>query len=264
MTPHCLTIAGSDPGGGAGIQGDLKTFTRLEAYGMAVVTALTAQNTHEVRGVHAVPSDFVRLQLRTVLDDIRCDAAKTGMLANAAIIRAIAEELSTGEKIPLVVDPVMVSTSGARLLEEDAVQAMRECLMPLATIATPNMPEAGVLSGMVIRDVEDAIQAAKAIHALGARVVVVKGGDVEFEPGTVCDVVFDGEQVTVLRAPRISSGNTHGSGCALAAALAVGLARGLTPFQAIDLARRFVRSAIEASERVGRGPGPVNHLRAEA
>jgi hydroxymethylpyrimidine/phosphomethylpyrimidine kinase len=158
----------------------------------------------------------------------------------------------------------MVSTSGARLLEEDAVAAMRERIIPLAAVATPNAPEAGVLTGSAVRSLDEASRAAEAIHAMGAKVVIVKGGDVEYESGTVCDVVFDGRQMVVLRVDRLASGNTHGSGCALAAAIAVGLGRGLAPRDAIEMARRFVRSGIETSVQVGRGPGPVNHLRAHA
>ena len=212
MTSHCLSIAGSDPGGGAGIQGDLKTFAALGAYGMAVITALTAQNSLEVRGVHSVPPDFVRLQLRTVFDDIRVDAAKTGMLATADIIDAVADELAARVGLPVVVDPVMVSSSGARLLAEDAVEAVRRRMMPLAAVATPNAPEAAVLAGFAVESEDDARRAAEVIHAMGAKVVVVKGGDVDYGTGEVLDIVFDGREFTVLRASRLRTGNTHGSG----------------------------------------------------
>ncbi|MCX7019782.1 MAG: bifunctional hydroxymethylpyrimidine kinase/phosphomethylpyrimidine kinase [Candidatus Sumerlaeota bacterium] len=260
IIPHCLTIAGSDSCGGAGIQGDLKTFTVLGAYGMAVITALTAQNTGEVRGVHAVPADFVRLQLATVLDDIRCDAAKTGMLANADIVRAVAGELGRRPRFPLVADPVMVSTSGARLLEEDAVDAVRGRLLPLCAVATPNAPEAEILTGVKIRAIEDAERAARAIHGMGAAAVLVKGGDVEYEPGTVTDVLYDGVTASRLRSRRIASRTAHGSGCALASAICVGLARGHSVHEAVDMARRFVYKAIAEGRIIGREAGPVNHL----
>jgi hydroxymethylpyrimidine/phosphomethylpyrimidine kinase len=260
---HCLTIAGSDPGGGAGIQGDLKTFTVLGAYGMAVVTALTAQNTIGVTGVHPVPPDFVRLQLATVLDDIRVDAAKTGMLATSDIIGAVADELLSRPAFPLVVDPVMVSTTGARLLAEDAVQVVRTRLLPLATLATPNAPEAEVLCGFPIRTVTDAVRAAAEIRAMGARAVLIKGGDSDLEPGFVVDVLSAGDgEPTVLRGRRIVTGNTHGSGCALASAICAGLANGSSVSAAVSAARRFIQGAISSAFRVGSGAGPVNHLHA--
>lgn len=258
--PHCLTIAGSDPGGGAGIQGDLKTFTVLGAYGMAVITALTAQNSLGVAGVHAVPPDFVRLQMRTLFDDIPVSAAKTGMLATAEIIAAVLAELPAG--LPLVADPVMVSTSGSRLLEESAIDAVRRLLMPRCTIATPNAPEAEVLTGIAIHCVDDAVRAGLAIAAMGARAVLVKGGDSSIEEGRVVDVLVADGTTTVLRSPRVETPHTHGSGCALAAALCVGIARGLSVTASVDLARRFVAAGIRSARAVGGGNGPVDHLHA--
>lgn len=260
---HCLTIAGSDPSGGAGIQGDLKTFTVLGAYGMAVITALTAQNTREVRGVLPIPPEFVRSQLATVLDDVRCDAAKTGMLANAAIIREVAAEWKARGGIPLVVDPVMVSTSKARLLQEDAIDAVRCELMPLATVATPNSSEAAVLVGYAVETLDAAKRAAMDIVRMGARAALVTGGHLEPDSEEIVDVLATGGDCAVLRARRIDTVHTHGSGCALASAICVGLARGLDVTGAVELGRRFVRRAIEAAGPLGGGYGPVNHLGAQ-
>jgi hydroxymethylpyrimidine/phosphomethylpyrimidine kinase len=261
--PHAMTIAGSDPGGGAGIQGDLKTFCAMNVYGMAVLTALTAQNSHEVRGVHAVPPDFVRLQLRTVLDDIRCDAAKTGMLANADIIRAVAEEWRAHSHTPLVVDPVMVTTSGARLLEPDAIDTLVRDLLPLCTVTTPNSVEAEVLAGFPVRTLSEAHEAAREIHRLGAPAVLITGGHLE-TGDEMLNVLFDGSQDVVIRSRRVPSHHTHGSGCALAASICAGLAKGMDLRGAVEQACRFVRNAVECASPVGKGPGPVNHLFAMA
>ena len=260
---NCLTIAGSDPSGGAGIQGDLKTFTVLGAYGMAVITALTAQNTREVRGVLPIPPEFVRSQLATVLDDVRCDAAKTGMLANAAIIGEVAGEWKARGGIPLVVDPVMISTSKARLLQEDAIDAVRRALMPLATVTTPNSSEAAVLVGYEVETVQAARRAARDIVKMGAKAALVTGGHLAPEGGEIADVLaVAGGDCVVLRAPRIDTIHTHGSGCALAAAICVGLARGLDVAAAVELGRGFIRRAIQAAGPMGGGFGPVNHLAA--
>ena len=254
-----MTIAGSDPGGGAGIQGDLKTFCAMNVYGMAVITALTAQNSHEVRGVHPVPADFVALQIRTVLDDIGVDAGKTGMLANADIVRAVAREWRRQPRIPLVVDPVMVTTSGARLLEPDAVEVVIGELLPLCTVTTPNAAEAEILAGFPVKTSRDAEKAAQAIHRLGAPSVLVTGGHLDTGP-EIADVLFDGTRTTVFRSLRVGSIHTHGSGCALAAAICAGLATGLPLSPAIENARDFVHGAIACASQVGKGPGPVNHL----
>lgn len=257
---RCMTIAGSDSGGGAGIQGDLKTFAALGAYGMSVIAALTAQNSHEVRGVHDVPPAFVRQQLQTVLDDIPCDGAKTGMLSSAPIIQAVVEELASRPRFPLVVDPVMVSTSGARLLSPDAVEAVRVLLLPMATLATPNSAEAEVLAGFAIQSLEDSKRAAAAIHGLGCKAVLVKGGDFCSGQDSVFDVFYDGDKFEVFRSARLDTPNTHGSGCALAAAICVGLAKKLSVIEAIKQARLFVHDAIAQAYAIGSGPGPVNHL----
>lgn len=256
----CLTIAGSDPSGGAGIQGDLKTFTALGAYGMAVLTALTAQNTCEVRGIHEVPPEFVASQIATVLDDLPCHAAKTGMLASAAIVQAVVSELRRHPQLPLIVDPVMVSTSGARLLDEMAVDAVRRELLPLATIVTPNAPEAEVLAGITIRTPEDAERAARLIYEFGPQSVLVKGGDFAPQSSQVTDLLFDGTTVTRWTSPRIPTRHCHGSGCALAAALCVHLAQKSDLLPAVESARQFVQNAIRYALPIGSGNGPVNHL----
>ena len=255
---NCLTIAGSDPSGGAGIQGDLKTFTVLGAYGMAVITALTAQNTQGVAGVHGAPAEFVALQLQTLFSDVKVHAAKTGMLATAEIIEAVVGNLPW--ELPLVVDPVMVSTSGSRLLEASAVEAVKKNLLPRAWMTTPNAPEAEVLTGICIRTVDDAIAAAKAIGQMGAQHVLVKGGDSNLEPGIVVDVFHSEGQTHVLREDRIDTIHTHGSGCALASALCVAVGRGYKPREAVDFAREFIQRAILTATKLGEGNGPVNHL----
>lgn len=261
-TCQCLTIAGSDPSGGAGIQGDLKTFSALNAYGMAVITALTAQNTQEVRGVFAIPADFVRQQLAAVLDDVRVDAAKTGMLADAEIIEEIAAELKSRSPIPLVIDPVMVSTTKARLLRQDAEVALINKLLPLATITTPNTHEAEVLVGHSVRTLDEAKRAARAICKMGPRAALVTGGQLDEQEDTCHDVLCTGDDVVVLESRRIPTQHTHGSGCATASAIAVGLGRGLDIAGAVDLARKFILRAIEAAGPLGKGYGPVNHLAA--
>lgn len=266
--PRCLTIAGSDPSGGAGIQGDLKTFTVLGAYGMAVLTALTAQNTLGVTGVMAVDPDFVRAQLAAVLDDIGCDGAKTGMLATAALVEAVAgllgSRFAAGGAFPLVVDPVMVATSGDRLLDADAVRAIRERLLPLAALVTPNAPEAAVLAGFDVNTPDDAERAARVIHTMGPKAVLVKGGDADLDGELVTDVFFDGVEAIRWTEPRVPTRHTHGSGCALAAAAAVAMARGADPREAAMEGRRFVLRAIRSAALPGGAPGggngPVDHL----
>ncbi|GIX44542.1 MAG: bifunctional hydroxymethylpyrimidine kinase/phosphomethylpyrimidine kinase [Candidatus Hydrogenedentota bacterium] len=258
----CLTIAGSDSGGGAGIQGDLKTFTVLGAYGMSAITALTAQNTLGVSAIHEVPSEFVREQIRIVLSDLGCDAAKTGMLANQSVILVVAEELAKVPELPVVVDPVMVSTTGARLLAEDAIDLLREKLVPRATLVTPNCPEAAILANHPIQNLNDAIAAARRIAGLGPSAVLVKGGDATFDADVVTDVLCIGDEIELLRAPRIATRHTHGSGCALSSAICVGLARGMDVREAVAFGRTFIRRAIEQAVVVGQGASPVNHLSA--
>jgi hydroxymethylpyrimidine/phosphomethylpyrimidine kinase len=257
--PKALTIAGSDSGGGAGIQADLKTFTVLGTYGLSVVTALTAQNTLGVQEIAEVEPEFVRAQLDSVLGDIGADAAKTGMLSNAAVVEVVAEGLERFHLTNLVVDPVMVAKSGDRLLREDAVEALRERLMPLAAIVTPNLEEAAILAGMgKISSLRDMRRAAEFLCELGARAALVKGG--HGTGSSSDDLWFDGSEFVTLAAERLDVPHTHGTGCTLSAALAAGLAKGLSPLEAAREAKRFITGAIAAAQPLGRGIGPVNHL----
>lgn len=260
-----LTIAGSDSGGGAGIQADLKAFAARGVYGMSAITALTAQNTIGVFGVFPVTPEFVAQQIDAVMEDIGADAWKTGMLANAAIIQVVAERARHYRVERLVVDPVMVAKSGDPLLEPEARLALVEHLLPLAYIVTPNRHEAQVLADMEIHTPEDAIQAARCIHALGPRYVLVKGGHL---PGTVeaVDLLYDGQRFEEFRAPRIETINTHGTGCTLASAIAAELAKGADAAQAVAEAKRYLTAALQsgASLRLGRGHGPVNHFLGQA
>jgi hydroxymethylpyrimidine/phosphomethylpyrimidine kinase len=256
--PRALTIAGSDSGGGAGIQADLKTFAAFGVYGASAITAITAQNTIGVRAIHDVPAAVVAAQIDAVLDDIGADAAKTGMLSSPEIIETVADRLRAHAVVALVVDPVMVAKSGDRLLREDAVQALRELLLPLAAVVTPNAPEATVLSGVDVVDTASAREAARLIHDMGPALVVVKGGHLEGD--TSDDVVFDGHTFEILSGRRVATSHTHGTGCTFSAAIAACLARGLSPFEAVREARAYLQGAIEHAEPLGRGHGPVNHL----
>jgi len=255
--PRALTIAGSDSGGGAGIQADLKVFLALGCHGMSAVTALTAQNTVGVSGIHAVPADFVAAQVDAVATDIGVDAAKTGMLANSKIVAATADAIRANHIPNLVVDPVFVAKSRDHLLEPDAVAALREEVLPLATIVTPNLYEAGgLLGGEEIGDLNQMREAARALHKLGPQAVLVKGGHL---PGDrAVDVLFDGTNITELDGPRFDTEDTHGTGCALSAAIAARLARGDAVLDAVRFAKGFVAGAIQHGLRIGRGYGPVN------
>ena len=256
--PRVLTIAGSDSGGGAGIQADLKTFAALGVYGASVVTAITAQNTLGVRAIHNLPPEIVAAQIDAVLEDIGANAAKTGMLSSAAIIDIVAGRVHAHGLTRLVVDPVMVARSGDRLLRQDAVAALRELLLPLAAIVTPNAPEASVLAGLEVVDEPTAREAARRIHALGPGLVIVKGGHVGGERSD--DIAWDGISFEVLSAPRIETPHTHGTGCTFSAAIAAELARGLSPLDAARAAKAYLHGAIEHAEPLGAGHGPVNHL----
>jgi hydroxymethylpyrimidine/phosphomethylpyrimidine kinase len=255
--PVALTIAGSDSSGGAGIQADLKTFHALGVYGASAITALTAQSTVGVSGIVPVDAAFVALQIDTTVDDIPPDAVKTGMLAEAAIVDVVAEAAVRHRFPALVVDPVMVATTGARLLADDAVDRLRDRLLPLATLVTPNAPEAAVLLGRAVETSADQEAAARALVAeLGARAALVKGGDLEGE--TLTDVFYDGERVEVFRDRRLVTTSTHGSGCALASAIAAMLARGERLPAAVAKARAWVRRGIETAPPLGRGRGPLD------
>jgi len=257
-----LTVAGSDPSGGAGIQADLKTFAAFRVYGMAALTALTVQNTRGVRGFTAVEPGFVVAQVEAVLDDVPPQATKTGMLANAGIVRALADLFARRPAPNLVVDPVMVATSGDLLLERDAVEAIRRDLLPAAAVITPNRPEAETLLGQPIRSPRDAEEAARALAALGPRAVLLKGGHAEARGGTPresLDLLYADGRVEALALPWIDTPHTHGTGCTLSAALAAGLARGWPLLEAARRAKRFVWVGLVLGLPVGGGRGPVNH-----
>ena len=252
--PVALTIAGSDSGGGAGIQADLKTFAALGVHGTSAITAVTAQNTIGVTDILELPAALIREQIAAVVDDIGVQAAKTGMLSSTEIITTVAEAVTRHHLTRLVVDPVMVAKGGARLLRDDAVDALREQLIPLAAVITPNIPEAEVLLGRQIRSLDDRRSAARQLVAMGARAAVVKGGHAD----DVTDVFFDGAQEIDLSGERIATANTHGSGCVFSAAIAAWLARGADPLEAARRAKAFITEAIANSIEVGHGHGPVN------
>jgi hydroxymethylpyrimidine/phosphomethylpyrimidine kinase len=257
IPPVALTIAGSDSSGGAGIQADLKTFHALGVYGTSAITALTAQSTRGVAGIEPVDAAFVRLQIDTTVEDIPPDAVKTGMLADAAIVETVADAVERHRFPFLVVDPVMVATTGARLLDAGAVDAVRDRLLPLATLLTPNAPEAAVLLDRPVESAADQELAARAlVEELGARAALVKGGDLEGDELT--DVYYDGERLEIFRDARIRTTSTHGSGCALASAIAAHLARGEALDAAVSLARAWVRRGIEGAPTLGRGRGPLD------
>ncbi len=260
MRGRVLIVAGSDSGGGAGIQADLKAVTALGAFGATAITALTAQDTLGVHGVLAVPPDFIRRQIRVVLDDIGADAVKTGMLHDAATIDAACDELTATcgpGGVPLVADPVMVAKGGHRLLAPDAVETLKRRLLPLAAVITPNLPEAEVLSGMAIPDLPTMRHAAEMLRTLGVPAVLLKGGHL---PGaTVTDLLATEAGIEVFESPRIDSRHTHGTGCTLASAIAAGLAQGLALREAVLRARAYVRAAIAAAPGIGRGHGPLDH-----
>lgn len=253
--PRVLIIAGSDSGGGAGIQADLKTVSALGGFAMTAITALTAQNTTGVYGVVEIEPKFVVQQIEICASDIGCDAVKTGMLANAGIIDAVAGAVrGLG---PLVVDPVMIAKSGAPLLERDAIDALKAKLLPLATVVTPNLHEAGALTGREIKTLEQMKEAARAVRDLGPKNVVVKGGHLE---GVAADVLYDGRNFTEFRAERILTKNTHGTGCIFASAIATGLAHKKTVAESVSAAKEFITAAIRAGLAIGKGYGPANPM----
>lgn len=257
--PKVMTIAGSDSGAGAGIQADLKTFAALGVYGTTVLTAITAQNTRGVFAIAEVPEEIVAAQVDAVLEDIGADAAKTGMLSSATIIETVADRIEAWGIDRLVVDPVMVAKSGDHLLHPSAVSALKQHLAPLALIITPNIPEATVLAGRPIATEADRREAARAIAALGPRLVVIKGGHL---PGAPIDLVFDGETFTEMPSERVETPHTHGTGCTFSAAIAAFLAIGLTPIEAIGEAKAYLTEALRESYAVGDGQSGVNHFHA--
>lgn len=256
---RALSIAGSDSGGGAGIQADLKTFSALGVFGMTAITAVTAQNTTGVSGIVEIPPEMVGLQIDAVVTDIGVDAAKTGMLSSAPIIEVVAERVQRHRLERLVIDPVMIAKSGAPLLRPEAVEALRQRLLPLALVVTPNLHEAAALTGREIRTLEEMETAARALRSLGPRYVVVKGGHLE---GAAVDVVFDGARFERLEAPRIPTRHTHGTGCVFAAAIAAHLARGDEVVTAIRAAKVFITLAITEALPLGHGHGPANPMHA--
>ncbi len=259
MKGRVLVVAGSDSSGGAGIQADIKTITALNAYAATAITALTAQSTEGVHAIHPVAPDFVRAQMAAVLDDIGADCVKTGMLVDQAIIEAVAATLADKARgAALVVDPVMVSSSGTRLLDVRAIDALKRLLVARARVVTPNAPEAEALSGIAVASLDDMRRAADRLLALGANAVVVTGGHVA-GPVVRDLVVAAGGESFVIEAPRIATRATHGTGCTFAAAIAASLAQGLELRAAVERAHAFVRRAIEAAPGLGRGFGPLNH-----
>jgi hydroxymethylpyrimidine/phosphomethylpyrimidine kinase len=263
LIANVLTIAGSDSSGGAGIQADLKTFSALKVYGASVITALTAQNTRAVTAIHDVPPEFVTAQLDAVFDDLAIGAVKIGMLSSPAIIAAVVAALRRHGPRHVVIDPVMVAKSGDRLLREDAVSALKAELLPLATVITPNVPEAAVLlETPPALDEAGMIQAAARLRALGPKAVLLKGG--HLERADSIDVLDDGGEPLTLAAPRVATRNTHGTGCTLSAAIAALLARGLPLRAAVREAKAYLTAAIRAADRlhVGHGHGPVHHFHA--
>jgi hydroxymethylpyrimidine/phosphomethylpyrimidine kinase len=253
-----LTIAGSDSGGGAGIQADLKTFAAHGVYGTSAIAAVTAQNTLGVASFLALPSDLIVAQMEAVASDIGVDATKTGMLAGAAIVEAVAAAIDDLELPLVVVDPVMIAKSGDRLLEEEAVSAIRTELLRRAFVVTPNAPEAEVLAGIPVRSVADAREAARRIHRLGPGAVIVKGGHLDTED--VVDLLYDGHRFEEFKGPRVDSRNSHGSGCTFAAALTANLALGRTLSDATRLAKEYVTGAIRHGLPIGHGHGPMDHF----
>ena len=259
--PVALTIAGSDSGGGAGIQADIKTFSAIGVFGTSAITAVTAQNTRGVRGIQPIAPDIVKGQIEAVLEDFTVDAIKIGMLHNVSIINEIARILPEAKPIPIILDPVMISTSGSRLLENDAIQAFIDKLLPLATLLTPNIPETEYLSGVKIKDTTDIARAASILRNKGCEAILIKGGHIAGKEST--DHLFiKGEETLRLTSPTIKTQNTHGTGCTLSSAIAAYMALGYSLTEAVRQAKTYINEAIihGADARMGEGHGPVNHF----
>ncbi len=254
---NVLTIAGSDSCGGAGIQADLKTFSAHGVYGMSVITAITAQNTQGVLAVQDISVELIEKQIEAIFEDIRVDGLKIGMVSQIDTINAIGEELRYYKPSNIVLDPVMVSKSGYHLLQQSAKEALIKSLVPLATIVTPNIPEAEVLTGMKIGSIEEMEKAARVIFEMGPCNVLLKGGHLD-EDAT--DILFDGSKISCLKGKRINTKNTHGTGCTLSAAIASNLAKGYSVAEAVALAKEYITIAIENSLSIGKGVGPTNHF----
>lgn len=252
-----LTIAGSDSGGGAGIEADLKTIERLGGYGMAAITAVTAQNTLGVFGIWPLPPEAVQRQIEAVVADIGADALKVGMLGSAAVVSCVASTLRSYGPVPLVLDPVMVAKGGDRLLEAEAETVLRAELLPLAALVTPNLPEAEALTGLPAGSRREREEAARSLVAMGAGAALVKGGHGEGD--VVEDLLFDGREFSVFRAARQQTSHTHGTGCTLSAAIATALGQGQPLASAVELATRYVQAAIRLAPGLGKGHGPLSH-----
>ena len=255
MIKRILTIAGSDSGGGAGIQADLKAITLLGGFGMSVLTALTAQNTVAVTSINEVPLDFIAAQIEAVFSDIGVDAVKTGMLSNAEVVKLVASKMSEYKPAIVVVDPVMVAKSGASLLTAEARKTLAEFLLPEATLVTPNLPEASALVGWQVAEEKEMRRAAEEIRELGPKYVLVKGGHLQ---GEAVDLLFDGQEFYEFRSPRIETRNVHGTGCTYASAIATYLAQELDVVEAVKAAKRFITEAIRHGLSLGHGHGPTN------
>jgi hydroxymethylpyrimidine/phosphomethylpyrimidine kinase len=256
--PITLTIAGSDSGGGAGIQADLKTFQAFGCFGTSAITAITVQNTLGVSGVHSIPVDTVRAQIRAVADDLPPAACKTGMLATSELVRAVAESIRDNRLPNFVLDPVMVASSGDRLLDEDAQRTIVEHLLPLAAVVTPNLDEAALLVGFPVDDPEAMRRAAVRLVELGAKAALLKGGHLRSEE--LVDLLWDGREWREWRRPRLETRSTHGTGCTLSAGIAAGLAHGRPLDRAVEDALDFVQRAMQSAPGLGAGHGPLNHL----
>jgi hydroxymethylpyrimidine/phosphomethylpyrimidine kinase len=259
MKGRVLVVAGSDSGAGAGIQADIKTVAALGGYATTAITALTAQNTLGVHEIMAVEPEFVRRQMEVVLDDIGADCIKTGMLHSAAVLDIVSEFVATrAAGVPLVVDPVLAATDGTLLLDAAAVDALKRRLIPLATVLTPNLPEAEALTGKPLLDIDAMTRAARMLVALGCRYVLVKGG--HLAGAMVRDVFVGAGEATVIESPRLATRSTHGTGCTLASGIAVGLAQGMAPLAAVRRARAYLTEAIRSAPGLGGGSGPLNHM----
>lgn len=257
LSRKVLAIAGFDPSGGAGLAADLKTITAYRLYGAGVITSVTAQNTQGVQAIYDLPMEFIAQQIESVVSDADYHAVKIGMLGTARAVSIVASLVESLGLKNVVVDPVLRSTTGAQLLEPKGIDVLKKELIPRATVVTPNMEEAGTLAGMQVKDLDAMKAAARRIHGLGARNVVVTGGHLG---NRAIDVLHDGERTAVFDSAKIATGNTHGIGCTFSTSIACMLARGIDPFEAVDRAKRFVSRAVNHSSRLGKGTGPLNHL----
>jgi len=258
MHGRVLIIAGSDSGGGAGIQADIKAVTALNGFAMTAITALTAQNTLGVHGIFPVSLEFIRQQISVVVSDLGCDAVKTGMLATSEVIDCVADSLDVYAKdVPLIVDPVMVAKGGAPLLQVEAIDSMKRVMLPRAALITPNLPEAEALTGQEIKTEADMVDAAKRLLDMGPKAVLLKGGHLEGD--RLVDILLSHDETAHFTCPRVHTQHTHGTGCTLASAVACGVAQGLSMYDAVDRARNYVQKALATAPGFGAGHGPLNH-----